>query len=185
MKGIITTIFLATVVCGIQCVSAHCWDVEWYEIDPLTHGFGRLVGSETWPAGNFYHNWGKDYLYDRLDDDVGFVALTTITSTGGNYTFELYQINDEACVSIDGEQILISKGWGIKEVYIPEGVHTLKVTYKETCCAASIGFRTNETLFSVNDSGNIFLLSPFFWESVVGIAVIGFIAAILLFKKRK
>ena len=35
MKGIITTIFLATVVCGIQCVSAHCWDVEWYEIDPV------------------------------------------------------------------------------------------------------------------------------------------------------
>ncbi|HEC77202.1 MAG TPA: hypothetical protein ENI33_08125 [Thermoplasmatales archaeon] len=144
---IVIILFLSTVY--FDCaVAENKWRVEWYKINKDTHEFEELVGRENWTAGNFEYNWLNNHVYNEIRDYIGFIAETKIYSDGGEYEFKLYEIDEEARIIIDDEEVLHSTTYmeNIK-VNLSKGIHTLKIEWKEYCCLASIGFSTDEKLF--------------------------------------
>lgn len=135
---------------GTRSLSEDKWHVEWYKINKNTLEFEKLIGTETWPAGNFEYDWLISPVYDNMRDYIGFIAVTKIYSRGGTYKFMLYNVNDVATLFVDDEEILHVTGTKWVEVNLSKGMHTLKIEWKEYCCSASIGFRTNETLYMQN-----------------------------------
>ena len=118
------------------------------------------------------------------NDDIGFVATTTISSPGGYYLFEFYHVQDAAKALVDGEIVLNSTGWDSEDVFLSEGKHTLQITYEETCCGASIGFQINETLYCCTGKTVAFLSSSIFWLLIgMTAAVVVLISLFFLGKK--
>lgn len=164
-RSVIPPVALMVVsLCAVSCSGAggktYIWDVKWYKVDEMNLDFTTYLGSEKWNSVSFYKNWEGDKVYHNLHDFVGFVASATIYSIGKNYSFTLYNVNNEASLYIDGEKVLnVSSGnSGTANIYIPEGEHEIRIEYKELCCDASIGFTAFDvTAFEVKklDEGGL------------------------------
>ena len=182
VPSIILTIFIVNVIGHIGYASA-TWHVKWYEIDRSSHEFKKFLGSENWSVGSFNKNWGHGTLYDDAKDYVGFIATSTIYSDGKNYTFELYNVDDEATLFLDGKEILHTLSRKSVDIYIPKGEHTLEIKYIETCCKASIGFSTNESLFIKKQFNNA--SNKIFVGIAIGIIILATIITIIYYKNYK
>ena len=186
MRKIILCLLLFTFpIYGFESVFAgNYWDVEWYKVSPdryevrkngiEVHEFEEFLGSEKWQAGNFYYDWGKGIVYnEEYWDYIGFIATTKIYSEGGNYTFILYDVNDVAILSIDGEEIICTDDEASVNLNISAGSHTLQIRWEEHCCYASIGFYTsNESIFSKKKLPTVSIISPLQGEEVSGSTLI-------------
>lgn len=173
-------VILLLIIFGVNYVACgnNVWHVEWYRLSKTTYDFEELIGEENWTAGNFEYNWHHDYVYDNMRDRVGFIAETKIYSDGGKYKFELYNVDDEATLYLDGEKILHTIGRKEVEINISKGVHILKIEWQEHCCGASIGFATDEELF-VEKNFNDYLIIELI------IAVVALCSLVLLIIRKK
>ena len=130
----------------------YIWNVKWYKIDEISGNFTKYLGCEKWKSATFYKDWKREEVYGGHYDFVGFIATAEINSLGKNYTFDLYNVDNEATIYLDGQKILNSSSSSHKTVniYIPPGKHEIKIVYMELCCVASIGFSIDdETIFVV------------------------------------
>lgn len=156
---------LALVLCTALLLPAAAqepahWEVKWYRVRATTDGgeFRVFLGSEQWNHTSFHFDWGSHRIYGTHTDNVVFVATTTIYSSGGSYRFKLYDVDDTATVTIDGEEILTASasndvpGQKIVNYYLDRGSHLLRVEYREICCTASIGFDIPDELFEKDKS---------------------------------
>jgi hypothetical protein len=161
--------------------------VTWFSVDQETFEFVDKIGAETWPGGSFRYNWMGTRVYGSKNDYVGFVATATIYAEGGNYSFELYDVDNEGHVAVDGRGIIDTLSTKNVTVFLSEGQHTLTVTYKEYCCGASIGFRTTDKLFDVPTNEKVlglFSIEELLWGAVAGV-MIGIAGAIVYRRLRR
>jgi len=163
--GIIVIMFTILMLCVTLPNDAEepgGWEVKWYRVRPTTDGgeFRVFLESEMWNQTSFYFNWGGHIIYDKLTDNVVFIATTAIHSDGGKYRLKLYDVDDRAIVTIDGEEVLSAvveddiPGSQEKDITIAKGQHLLRVEYREECCKASIGFSLPDSLYVANNDDN-------------------------------
>ena len=160
------------------------WNVRWYDLNKLTLEYETLLGTETWPAGNFSYNWKTGVLYEKRVNYVGFIATSSLHFDGGKYKFRAYA-DDSISVRLDEKEILNTtkaKGWAEVEIEIPKGLHILEVRYKETCCSArvSFSFTQNRTGLEENTSSES---HDFLKIVIVLLIIVAVVAAVFIFKK--
>ncbi len=187
-KFVAISLLAATVILLSLNVDAttttYIWSVKWYKIDEISENFTKYLGCEKWRSAIFNKNWEREKVYGKYYDFVGFVATAEINSIGKNYTFDLYNVDNEAAVYLDGQEILNSSSLHHKTVsiYIPPGKHEIKIVYKELCCSASIGFSIDdETIFVVKKEENKTGIPGY----TVGIALAVIVGAAIMFIIRK
>jgi PKD repeat protein len=130
------------------------WYVSWYLYE---NDEWHTIGNETWPEGSFHYDWSRSNVYEDYRDNIMFIANTPkIYSEGGTYEFRLYDVDDDAWVYLDGNEILSASysfwtGDGEDSVEIPlsKGTHHLAITWIEDDGDASIGFYAPSKLFNL------------------------------------
>lgn len=140
--------------------TSRSWEVKWYETRPKADGgvFTVFLASETWTETNFHYSWGGGRIYENYTNNLQFTATTLVYVDGASHTLRLYDVDDEAWVTLAGDEILHvtmegnTAANGTTTVTIPEGTHLLRVYWRETCCSASVGFHLPEALYTSNTS---------------------------------
>jgi len=162
------------------------WEVKWYETRPKTGGgvYTVFLASESWTETNFHYSWGGGRIYENYTNNLQFTATTLVYGDGDTHTLELYDVDDLAWVTLDGDEILRVEMTGDRpangtaQVTIPEGQQLLRVNWREDCCSASVGFHMPEELYTPGEDSDS--QAPGFGGAVLAAAV----ALYLIWKHR-
>ena len=151
---IIVCVFLFFFYFSVSLVEASTidnsfWNVAWYDIDNETHQFETIIGHEKWTNINISYDWGYESVYGGKKDYVGFIATTERYFHSCTYEFGIRKVEAKASVLLDGNYILQTITRSTPEsvkIDVPEGYHSLQITWTAYCCQASIFFNLTESV---------------------------------------